>query len=195
MEEITEPFCFSVLTEHTQDVKHVKWIPRATPASKGPEYQMLASCSYDNSIRIWDFRADNWVCLQVLNDHDSTVWALDFSPSGHLMFSVSDDKTIRVFKRNPDLKTFSPSQVVKEAHERPIYTLSVSSDGKLLATGGGDDSINIYSVVGDSVKLLSKIEGAHESDVNCVAFNPKNPSELASCSDACDGKVWTISSI
>ena len=33
---------------------------------------------------------------------------------------------------------------------------------------------------------------AHENDVNCVQFHPKNPSIMASCSDDGLVKLWKV---
>ena len=33
---------------------------------------------------------------------------------------------------------------------------------------------------------------AHSNDVNCVAWNPKDSSLLASCSDDCTVKLWKV---
>ena len=60
--------CENVLEGHTQDVKYVDWITN----------EKVISCSYDNSIRIWEMEDDDFVCSQVLTEHASIVWCLAF---------------------------------------------------------------------------------------------------------------------
>lgn len=71
-----------MLEGHTQDVKYVDWL------SEG----RLVSCSYDDSLIVWQAEDDDFVCWQVLKGHTSIVWSFCTLP--HMIFSVSEDKTI-----------------------------------------------------------------------------------------------------
>jgi WD40 repeat protein len=58
--------------------------------------------------------------------------------------------------------------------------------GSLIATGGGDNAINIVQVVQDDagVNMLQRVQTvpeAHEGDINCVRWGP---CELSSAEDA-----------
>lgn len=44
--------------------------------------QVLASCSYDDSVRIWQEDNDDWYCAATLTGHTSTVWGIAFDPTG-----------------------------------------------------------------------------------------------------------------
>lgn len=69
--------CIAVLQEHKEDVKVVKW---------HPSFEILASGSYDNTIRLWrDNDDEDWACYQILEGHTSTVWSIDFNPSGDML--------------------------------------------------------------------------------------------------------------
>ena len=75
-----------------------------------------------------------------------------------------------------------------------------------MATGSGDDAIRIFSrqlsgamdteqgtgtgQTGVSFELACTAEAAHSSDVNCVSWNPKDPTLLASAGDDGTVKVW-----
>jgi WD40 repeat protein len=74
--------CISVLQEHAQDVKMVVWHPTE---------DILASASYDDTIKIWKEDDDDWYCSDTLLGHTSTVWACDFNPKGDKLgeFSMS----------------------------------------------------------------------------------------------------------
>ena len=45
-------------------------------------WQLLASASYDDTIKIWREDDDDWYCSDTLEGHRSTVWAIDFDKSG-----------------------------------------------------------------------------------------------------------------
>lgn len=47
-----------------------------------PHKEVLASASYDDTIKIWREDDDDWYCSDTLQGHTSTVWALDFDASG-----------------------------------------------------------------------------------------------------------------
>mmetsp|Transcript_44325 Transcript_44325/g.32342 ORF Transcript_44325/g.32342 Transcript_44325/m.32342 type:complete len:144 (+) Transcript_44325:528-959(+) len=103
--------------------------------------------------------------------------------------------------------------VISEHHKRTIYSVSwckgevtTPSGSKkeinLIASGGADNKIMCYEVNKESLmqkdsqcfsfNILSEKVDAHENDVNCVAFNPKNPLVLASCSDDGFVKIWLV---
>jgi hypothetical protein len=45
--------------------------------------QILASSSYDDSIKMYAEEDDDWECFDTLRDHKSTVWAIDWERDGH----------------------------------------------------------------------------------------------------------------
>lgn len=101
----------AVLNEHEGDVKAVAWCPDVPGRNARRRYSpdVLASASYDNTIRIW--REDNdgeWVCVAVLEGHEGTVWGLQWEAqprSGDKfprLLSFSADGTIRVWTVKED---------------------------------------------------------------------------------------------
>ena len=66
-----------------------------------PRGEVLVSCSYDDSIKLWVESDGEWECAQTLAGpglgHDSTVWGVAFAPEGKHMVSCSDDQTLRVW--------------------------------------------------------------------------------------------------
>ncbi len=75
-----------------QDVKMVCWHPKG---------EVLVSCSYDDSIKVWIDSDGEWECAQTLAGpglgHTSTVWGIAFDKEGRQMVSCSDDQTLRVW--------------------------------------------------------------------------------------------------
>lgn len=115
----------AVLNEHEGDVKAVAWCPDVPGRNARRRYSpdVLASASYDNTVRIWreDGEGD-WVCVAVLEGHEGTVWGVQWEPR---------PKSDMDF---PRLLTFSADGTIR------IWTLEVEDDGDDDDNVDGDDS-------------------------------------------------------
>mmetsp|Transcript_8728 Transcript_8728/g.14133 ORF Transcript_8728/g.14133 Transcript_8728/m.14133 type:complete len:336 (+) Transcript_8728:335-1342(+) len=179
-EDEVECECVSVLTGHMQDVKCVKW---------STNEDVLFSGSYDDTIRVWQEQIDDWGCVDVLQGHSNTVWGLAIEPNGARVASCSQDCTVRIWEKEGD--KWKTCKVLEGRHDRTIFSIDWSSDDKWLATAGGDDTIIIQDVEKD-FGVVTTLKHAHDSDVNCVRFNPKQPKLFASCSDDSLVKIWKM---
>ena len=148
-----------VLMEHSQDVKSVAWHPREEVSESVPlnsdmhgfyYHQILASCSYDDTIRVWvDDPQDDWDCVSILRGHTSTVWSIAFSPDGNYIASGSDDTTVRIWKRVQQYK-WESVQVLEGYHDRTIFSVAWG-EGKVgslgwIASSSSDGHIIVYQV-------------------------------------------------
>lgn len=186
--------CSDILNDHTKDVKNVKW---------HPHHNILASCSYDESIRFFHKSGDNWVCFQSHMEHFSTVWSLDYSSSGEYLVSCSDNRVIRVWcntahNKLPDIvpNSWKCVSVVQGYHNRSIYDVSFCKFSDMFVSASGDNSIAIFrGNSGDQSHLeyagIAKRSAAHDNDVNTVAWNPKR-NIIASGSDDRLIKLWCL---
>jgi WD40 repeat protein len=125
------------------------------------EHQILASCSYDDTIRIWiDDPQGDWDCVAILRGHTSTVWSVSFSPDGNYIASGSDDMTVRVWKRVQQYK-WECVQVLEGYHERTIFSVAwgEGEPGSLgwIASTSGDGQIVIYQANVSSSALVESL--------------------------------------
>ncbi|KAK5988706.1 putative cytosolic iron-sulfur protein assembly protein 1 [Cladobotryum mycophilum] len=102
----------AVLNEHEGDVKAVAWCPdvpgRSNIGRKYYSVDVLASASYDNTVRIWREDSDaEWVCVAVLEGHEGTVWGLQWEPKPKgdrfpRLITHSADSTVRIWTLKQD---------------------------------------------------------------------------------------------
>lgn len=85
-------------------------------------------------------------------------------------------------------KAQRPELVVQAGHSSHINTIAITSDGKLIASGGNDKSIKLWDAA--TGRLLRTLTG-HLSDINSLAFSP-DASRLASASFDGTVRLWDI---
>lgn len=139
--------CIEVLNGHTADVKTVVWHPRV---------ELLVSTSYDDTVRVWAEDLDEWYCVQELVEHSSTVWDAAFDRIGHRLVTVSGDASVVVWRRFPPtpgkIGATPRFKVVcrkNGVHSKPIYAVDWATSTGFIATGGGDDCIQILAQKGN----------------------------------------------
>ena len=203
--------CIAVLHGHEGDVKCCEFAPSHGQWGDGDE--ILLTGSYDDSVKVWAEDAGDWYCAATLKAHSSTIWSVAAAPGGVRIVSGSADCSLAIWKLYtaaekkqlfPDAdgsKSNGHFQCVGQlpsAHELAIYSVhcapSRAGHGRI-ASSGADDSINIYREVGGTsdaplFALDISAEGAHQGDVNCVRWHPKDGSTLASTGDDGTVRIW-----
>src|SRR5690606_34948154 len=64
----------AILKGHTLDVRRLAF---------SPDGRYLASCSIDDSVRLW--HVETGECLYVFDEHIHSFWSMTFSPDGALL--------------------------------------------------------------------------------------------------------------
>lgn len=168
----------AVLNEHEGDVKAVAWCPDVPGRNSRRQYSsdVLASASYDNTVRIWREDGDGeWVCVAVLEGHEGTVWGIEWEPR----------------PRNdcfPRLLTYSADGTLR------IWTLREESDDDDDGTGFGGAGRSALGGIPNTMRRSLREEwtctavlpSAHDRDIYSVAWS-KHSGLVASTGR--DGKV------
>jgi len=121
---------------HSSWVLDVAFVPPALQAQFATP-PLLASASYDNSIRFWSPTGE---MLRELVGHTDSVARLQFDPTGAVLATATWERTLQIW--NPDdtlLKTW-------EGHRERITDISWSPDGSAIATASDDGTALIWEL-------------------------------------------------
>ncbi len=167
---LSEHPTYPILKGHDYRVRAVAFHPQ--------NKDLLASCSYDRSIILWNLRTGKG---EELKEHSDWVWTITFSPDGSKLVSSSKDETLRIWNVTNNtcehiLKINTQSQSV-----------AFSFDGKILAAGCDDGTIKLWDFSIHKPLELPSLEG-HKDYVRSVAFNKEGM--LASGSYDNIVKLW-----
>lgn len=121
-----------------------------TDLAFSPDGQILASTSYDKSLRLWKIGSDEKE--KILEGHDQWVTSVAWSPDGKQLVTGSSDGTARIWSL-PD----GQCDAVLRGHSREVYAVAWSRDGKHIATGGDDRSIRLWSPAGKPGKVFENL--------------------------------------
>ncbi|MGP3924649.1 nSTAND1 domain-containing NTPase [Streptomyces sp. 8N616] len=160
--------------------------------SFSPSGRILATASYDRTIRLWDVTDPTRPkpLGKPLTGHKSWVSSAVFSPDGRTLASASDDGTIRLWNvRDP--RHPRPLGAPLTGHDGTIYLLAFSPDGHTLASASEDRTVRLWDV-GDPrrPRPLGALTG-HTAAVRSVAFSPDGRT-LAAGGDDDTIRLWGL---
>ena len=110
------------------------------------------------------------------------VWASRFAGGGEVLTIGGNDATLWDVSRQRATMRFSPHGAVASA--------ALSATGKLVATGSWDHSIKIWDAA--TGNAIQKVEDAHDSPLNSVAFAPASDTHLLTASDDRTAAEWDL---
>jgi WD40 repeat protein len=105
-------------------------------AAFSPDSRLLATCSLDSTVRLWQVDSGAY---RVLTGHTDEVFAVAFHPDGTRLATGGRDGAVWLW----DLKR---RDVVARlpGHITYVWSLAFSPDGKTLASGSGDSTVRLW---------------------------------------------------
>lgn len=116
-----------------------------------------------------------------LEEHNSWVWAVSFSPDGETIASGSADGTAMLWSREGKLLNILQ-------HSDRVYNLCFSPDGRTIATASIDKIVRIWSLDGQLLKSFQD----HKKSVHSISFSPDGQI-MATASMDNTIKLWSLS--
>lgn len=127
---------------------------------------ILASCSSDLSIKLWD-PADGYKNVRTLVGHDHSISAVRFIPGGNLLASASRDKDLRIW----DSTTGFCVKAI-QGHTAWVRDVCPSFDGNFLLSTGDDMSARLWDI-SNLMNPDSKLTMVgHDHVIECCAIAP-----------------------
>ncbi|WP_017303120.1 WD40 repeat domain-containing protein [Spirulina subsalsa] len=127
----------SNLAGHRSWVMDVQFFPHWNLRGRNGEKPLLASASYDNTIKFWTQQGQ---VVKTLIGHTDSINHLRFDPTGEIMATSTWDNRLQIWQTNDQLlKTW-------EAHRERVTAIAWSPDGLILVTAGGDSTVYLWSL-------------------------------------------------
>ncbi len=146
-----------------------------------PDGQILASGSYDDTIKLWQLSTGEEIATLV--GHSDDVESVAFHPDGEILASGSYDRTIKLWQLSTgkNIRTLS-------GNSEDIESVAFSPNGQILASGGDDNTIKLWQLT--TGNELHSLRG-HSETVWSVAFSADGQM-LASGSSDNTIKLWHL---
>jgi WD40 repeat protein len=136
-----------------------------TKAAFSPDSRLLASCSEDHSVRVWDIEPLSLTSpassegegigrCRVLRGHTDEVFAVAFHPDGTRLATAGRDGAVWLW----DL-TRGEQLVRLPGHKSYVWSLAFSPDGTTLASGSGDTTVRLW----DTAPLKARYQARREA--------------------------------
>lgn len=124
---------------HTNHVMDVGW---------KPDGKILASAGADNNVKIWDYEKGEQV--RTIRAHQNQATRLVFVGKTPTFVTASGDKNVGMFNADSggNVRSFTGGTDF-------MYAVAVSSDGKLVITGGEEGILRIYNA--DNAQLIKAV--------------------------------------
>ncbi|KAH7922901.1 WD40 repeat-like protein [Leucogyrophana mollusca] len=155
---------------------------RAWQIAWNPVEPLLASCSADKSVRLYNYQPSNESLKfshihSIPTGHTKTVRSLAWSPSGKTLATGSFDSNVGIWEREgghdgDEEAADWECMTLLEGHETECKSVAYSSSGTLLASCSRDKTVWVWEVHPDSDFECMGVLMEHTQDVKCVAWHP-----------------------
>jgi WD40 repeat protein len=158
-----------ILHAHVETIFHC--------AFKSSDCNILASCSFDHTVRLWNVQTN--CCVEVINPNSGIIYGVAWGPAG----TEHEDKLAIALACGKVVvwDTIKNMSIVSwQAHPNHIFSISWQSLGKMIATAGLDSNVAVYTPDGRHKYSIKHPDAAY----GCQ-WNPFDPTMLATgCADS-----------
>ncbi|WP_158512994.1 WD40 repeat domain-containing protein [Flavisolibacter tropicus] len=156
---------------------HTAWITGFDISHNG---KYVATCAYDNSIKIWDYHTKKE--LRLLNGHEDIVNTVRFSPNDSLLASGDGSGIVKIWRVSTGECVYSTDTLFSNS----VNDLNFSNDGRLLA-GCNNWVINVFDLYKKTEIARFELSGRGQK----IAFFPDG-SKLACAESDSSFSVWSV---
>nr|ADG65018.1 hypothetical protein [Drosophila pseudoobscura] len=130
--------CCQDLLAHSKEIYTIKWSPTG-PSTNNPNMNLvLASASFDSTVRLWDVERGS--CIYTLSKHTEPVYSVAFSPDGKHLASGSFDKCVHIWS------TQTGELVHSYKGTGGIFEVCWNSDGSKVGASASDGDIFVLDL-------------------------------------------------
>lgn len=153
----------SIPNAHMYGVNAVSWCPATSPAtlasgpavspSGGLSGQRIVSGGCDNLVKIWKLESlDEWVEEHKFSGHTDWVRDVTWRPNvgipSNTIATCSEDKTVIIWQQEMEGQPWR--QAATLTLDAPVWRVSWSVTGSILAAACGDNSVQLYKETADN---------------------------------------------
>ncbi len=155
---------------------------RVTAVTWSPDGNLIASASYDKTVRIWN--ASSGDTTFICKGHTDRVNAVAWSPDSRRIVSASNDGTAQIW----DAAT-GRSLSTYRGHALAVTAIAWSPDGRRIASASDDKTVQVWDATTGATIFTYR---GHSNRVLAVAWSP-NGQRIASAGDDKTVQVWNPS--
>jgi|EP01047_Picozoa_sp_COSAG01_P009832 transducin (beta)-like 1 len=121
---------------HAKEIYTIKWSPTGPGTSNASRKLLLASASFDTTVKLWDVHGGG-KCCATLQGHSLPIYSIAFSPTGEYLVSGSIDKSVGIWSVKDG------SLIKKHRGEGEIFEVAWNAEGNQVAACFSNSTLSI----------------------------------------------------
>lgn len=158
-----------------------------------PDGEWIVTGSKDETMRLWNSQGE---CVGVGAGHDGPITAVLFNKkmgegSAFFIVTCGADEAVKLWDaKKPSASGWKPTQTTMNAHTGAIHCAGIAPNDTMLATGGKDKTVVLWTMKAKSFTKIGALVG-HRRTVNAVQFSPADRLLLSASNDGAV-KIWSL---